>query len=259
MQQDSQENAAAAAEGAVDAAAAAQKATSAGAAGAVAAALAGEKLTPAGLWTSMGGTRGVVESMLPSLLYIVLFVWLRDARLACIAPLALSVLFVLIRLVRRETVQGAVSGLLVGGVCVVLTLFTGKGESYFLPGLWTNIAWASAYALSLLVRWPLIGFLIGFFRGSITAWRKDRAVRRAADVASFAWLLLFAGRIAIKLPLYLAAERGSAAAVDALGIATLVLGLPAFALAVFFTWLVIRKYLGGNAETAGQAASGMSS
>jgi hypothetical protein len=202
---------------------------------AVQAGLSGEALSAKGVLDAIGGWRGVLEALLPAALYLVFYVATQDARLSAIAPLALSLIALVVRLLRREPLTAALSGVVGVIVCVAAVMFTGEGSSYFVPGFFINAAWILAHAISLLVGWPLIGLLLGFLRGSLTAWRKVPVLRRAAALCTLVWIAMFAARLAVQLPLYFSGDT------EALGIARLVMGVPLFAVAVIFTWLVLSR------------------
>ena len=200
----------------------------------VAAGLSGEAVSAKGVLEAIGGVRGVIESLLPGILFLGIYVFTQDARLSVIAPAVLAIAACVWRLARREPAVSALAGLIGVGICVVTTLVTGKGEDYFLPGFWTNGAWSVALIASLVIGWPLLGFIVGAIRGDLTGWRKDRVIRRAAALCTASWLVLFLARLAVQLPLYFAGEVG------ALGVARLVMGVPLYGLLVLFTWLVLR-------------------
>lgn len=201
----------------------------------VEAGLSGEAVSARGILDAIGGWRGVVESLLPATVYLAMFVWTRDVRLSAIAPLVIAGAAVTWRLIRREPLSAALSGVLGVVVCAAAVLFTGEGSSYFVPGFFINAAWILAHTISLLVGWPLIGLLLGFLRGSLTDWRKVPALRRSAQVATLLWIVVFAARLAVQLPLYFSGLT------EALGIARLVMGVPLFAVAVLFTWLLLSR------------------
>ena len=225
---------------------------------AVAAGMSGESISARGVLEAIGGVRGVLESLIPATVYLVSFVFTQDARVAVIAPFAISLVAIAARLLRREPLSAALSGFLGVLVCVIATLFTGRGEDYFLPGFWINGAWVIAHTISLLVGWPLIGLLLGFLRGSLTEWRRIPMLRRAATLCTVLWIAVFTARLAVQLPLYFAANAGDPGAVEALGIARLVMGIPLFAIAVLFTWLVLSRVssvYAGLSAAAGAAES----
>lgn len=225
---------------------AAAKLTNRGLGRSVSAGLAGENLSAQGVLDALGGVRGIVEALLPGLLYLVLFVFTQDARVSVIAPAAIALAALVVRIVARQPLVSALSGVLGIAVCVATTLMTGRGEDYFLPGFWINGAWSTALILSLLVGWPLLGFLVGAIRGDLLGWKKDRSIVVAARLATAVWLALFLLRLALQLPLYFAGE------VAALGIARLTMGVPLFGLVILFTWLLFRhafRAQEGSADT----------
>lgn len=209
----------------------------------VEAGLSGDSVSAKGVLDAIGGWRGVVESLLPATIYLVVYVITRDPRLSAIAPLVLAGVSVLWRLVRKETLTAALSGVVGVVVCVAAVMFSGEGSSYFVPGFFINGAWILAHTVSLLIGWPLIGLLLGFLRGSLTDWRTHASLRHAAQLCTVIWIAVFAARLAVQLPLYFAAPPfgSDQGATEALGIARLVMGVPLFALAVLFTWLVLSR------------------
>lgn len=201
----------------------------------VEAGLSGETVSAGGVLAAIGGWRGVLESLLPATVYLVMFVITHDARLSAIAPLVLAGIAVLWRVLRREPLTAALSGVLGVVICAAAVMFSGDGSSYFVPGFFINGAWILAHAISLLVGWPLIGVLLGVLRGSLTEWRSVPALRRTSQIATVFWIIVFAARLGVQLPLYFAGETA------ALGIARLVMGVPLFAIAVLFTWLLLSR------------------
>jgi hypothetical protein len=118
---------------------------------------------------------------------------------------------------------------------------TGRAEDFFLPGLLANALYALAYAISILVRWPLLGVIVSTLRGSGMEWRNDPVAVRSYSRASWVWVALFSLRLAVQLPLYLAG------ALAALGVARISMGIPLFAVGIWLSWLILRP----RAEPAG--------
>ncbi|WP_136033037.1 DUF3159 domain-containing protein [Microbacterium sp. PF5] len=187
------------------------------------------------VWSAMGGWRGIVESVLPSLAFVILFT-LRPQPL--IFPLGVSVglaaIFTIVRLVQKSPPSAALGGLIAAVAAAGLALWTGRGEDNFVPGLITNAVYGSAILVSALIGWSVIGLAAGFLMGEGTAWRTDRRKRRAFFWLGIAWAALFFARLAVQFPLYLAGD------VTALGTLKLVMGLPLFAPLIAVTWLVVR-------------------
>lgn len=187
------------------------------------------------VWSAMGGWRGILESVLPSLAFVVLFT-LRPEPL--LLPLGVSVglaaVFTVVRLVQKSPPSAAIGGLVAAVAAAALALWTGRGEDNFVPGLITNAVYGSAILVSALVGWSVIGLAAGFLMGEGTAWRGDRRKRRAFFWLGIAWACLFFARLAVQFPLYLAGD------VTALGTLKLIMGLPLFAPLIAVTWLVVR-------------------
>lgn len=201
----------------------------------------GEALSARGVLAAIGGWRGIFEALVPATVYLVTYVLTQEARISAIAPLVIAVLAVVVRLIRRESLSAALSGLLGVVVCVAAVMLTGEGSSYYVPGFWINGAWIAAHTISLLVGWPLIGLLLGLFRGDLREWRSIPALKRAAQLCTLVWIALFVARLAVQLPLYFSEQAGDAGALEALGISRLVMGVPLFAVAAIFTWLVLSR------------------
>jgi hypothetical protein len=139
------------------------------------------------------------------------------------------------RLVAREPLTQAISGLLGIGIGAVIAVRTGRAVDIAIPSLVKNGAYAAAYALSALVRWPIIGVLLGFAFGEGTLWRQVPARARVYTQATWVWFGLFAFRLAVQVQLYLS---GAAAT---LAIVNVFLGLPPFAVAIWLTWVLVRR------------------
>ena len=187
------------------------------------------------VWSAMGGWRGILESVLPSLAFVILFT-LRPEPL--LLPLGVSVglaaVFTVVRLVQKSPPSAALGGLIAAVAAAGLALWTGRGEDNFVPGLITNAVYGSAILVSALIGWSVIGLAVGFLMGEGTAWRADRRKRRAFFWLGIAWAALFFARLIVQFPLYLAGD------VTALGTLKLVMGLPLFAPLIAVTWLVVR-------------------
>jgi hypothetical protein len=196
----------------------------------------GDATTEQLMASAIGGWRGLVDSSLPGAVFILVFL-LSGSNLArsIWAAVAAGVVIAILRLVRRESLQQVISGFIGVAFAAWLASRTGKAENFYLPGLLTNAAYGLGLAISCLVGHPLLGYGVGGATGDLTGWRKVPEQRRAYALATWMFVGLFALRILIEGPLYLAGN------VAALGIFKLVLGWPAFALSAFMAYRVIRK------------------
>ena len=187
------------------------------------------------VWSAIGGWRGILESVLPSLAFVILFTVKPEPLILSLGvSVGLAALFTIARLVQKSPPSAALGGLVAAIVAAALALWTGRGADNFVPGLITNAVYGSVILVSALIGWSLIGLAVGFLVGEGTSWRNDRRKRRAYFWLGIAWAALFFARLAVQLPLYLAGD------VTALGTLKLIMGLPLFAPLIAVTWLVVR-------------------
>lgn len=183
----------------------------------------------------MGGILGIVETIIPAALFILVFSVTSEAWTAVAVSAGISVLFTLYRLIRREAPTQALVGLASVIASAVLALFSQKPEDNFVIGMFTNGAYGLVFLISILVRWPLIGVVVNLVRGAGSSWRSQRHTFRVFTGVTLLWLGMFALRVAIEFPLYVAGNVGG------LGIAKLVLGLPLYVPVLAATWLIVRS------------------
>ena len=187
------------------------------------------------VWSAIGGWRGILESVLPSLAFVILFTVKPEPLILSLGvSVGLAALFTIVRLVQKSPPSAALGGLVAAVAAAALALWTGRGADNFVPGLITNAVYGSVILISALIGWSLIGLAVGFLMGEGTSWRNDRRKRRAYFWLGIAWAALFFTRLAVQLPLYLAGD------VTALGTLKLIMGLPLFAPLIAVTWLVVR-------------------
>lgn len=183
----------------------------------------------------MGGWQGIVESVIPGFVFVLIFAISKDASLGIIWATVCSVIFIILRLARRKSIVQAVSGLVGIALAAWLALRDGgASRDYFVTGFITNLAYLVPLGLSVLIRWPLVGVLMGLVLREGTSWRKNSYEVRVFTVATLLWVGLFAGRLLVQYPLYLANN------LSALGIARLVMGLPLYAAVLWLNWLLVR-------------------
>ncbi|MDR1118199.1 MAG: DUF3159 domain-containing protein [Bifidobacteriaceae bacterium] len=186
---------------------------------------------------AMGGVRGMVESVLPGLTFVVVYVIRPELLPPLIASLVLAAGLAVARLIRRSSVMGAVSGLGGIGLGVVWALLSGKPEGFFAPGLWINGAYLAACLVSIAARWPLVALVCALATGKLGTFREDKAYVRRGMAATWAVAGLFAARLAVQLPLYFAGE------VVPLGTVKLAMGAPCFVAVLWLAWLIMRPVL----------------
>ncbi len=185
---------------------------------------------------AFGGVRGMIDMTLPGLVFIVTYNITHKVPAAAWAALALSALFVVARLLKRETVQHAFSGVFGVAIGAWISMKTGKAENFYLPGLLWNVGYCIGLAVSALVRWPLIGIMLGPVTGEMFTWRKENPGRLAAYTkATWAWVVIMGIKPLILFPLYFTHN------VNLLGWLKVALGIPPLLLAMYVTWQILLK------------------
>lgn len=209
---------------------------------ALAGAVQGEPLGLRGLLAAIGGPFGIVESVVPPLVFVVLYqvaaigaaphAVARSALLPIVVvPLACSAVLLAYRMLRKQKAGAAIAGAIVVAVSALLVLVTGDANANYVPGFFINGAYGLAFLVSLLVGRPLVGVAAGALMQQ-GDWRADRRRRRLFAWLTAAWVALFGIRLAVELPLFFAGHQ-----VVALGIARIVLGVPLYALVLVITVL----------------------
>ena len=194
----------------------------------------GQTPTAADLLKAMGGVRGIAESLVPGLAFLVIYAITRDVLPSVLIPFGLAVVLVLVRIVMRQPWRPAVMGVVLLGVSAGLALLTGRAEDNFLLGFIINAVFLLALTVSLVARRPLVGVIASLLTGEGPSWRDDQARLRVSVIATLLWCGLFALRLAVELPLYFLGNTAG------LATAKLVLGIPFYAAVLWATWLLMR-------------------
>ena len=181
----------------------------------------------------LGGVSGIVYSSLPVLVFVGTSRLLGLA-VASGAALGIATLILLWRLVRRESVQPAVSGLIGVGVCVLIAYLMGQSKGYFLLGIWTSLIYAAIFGVSIVIRRPVVGYIWTWLHGHDGGWRNVRRAVYAFDVATLTWVVVFAARFVVQRVLYDTNHEGW------LVVARIAMGWPLAAIAALVTFLAIR-------------------
>jgi hypothetical protein len=184
---------------------------------------------------ALGGARGVVEAAIPTIGFTVSWIVTKELRLSLGIGAGLAVVLLAVRLAQRSTVQFVLNSIFGIGIAALFALRSGKAEDAFLPGILYNAGYAGGMLISIVVRWPLVGFIIGSVTGDPTAWHRDREIVRLCS--RLTWLLLIPClvRVAVQYPLYLAGH------VAWLGAAKVVMGWPLQVAALgAMAWLLAR-------------------
>jgi hypothetical protein len=213
-----------------------------------------EAVVRAQLSKALGGRRGMVEAAVPTLLFTIVWLTTRELQLALMVSVAVALLLLAVRLVQRSTVQFVVNALVgigIGWLFVTMSARNGgsandQALAYFLPGILYNTVYSLVLSFTCLIRWPLMGFMVGSVTGDPTAWHKDPQVVRLCTTLTWLLVLPCLLRVLVQGPIWLAASSGAmdaGTAVAALGILKIVLGWPLqLACLAGMVWLLSRNH-----------------
>ena len=156
--------------------------------------------------SAVGGWRGIAESVLPGLVYLVCVVVTGQLTVALTASLAAAAVFTLARLAQRQPATQAFAGLVGVGICALFARVGGDALDYYVWGFITNAVGIVVLAVSAAAGWPLLGVLYGYIRGEGTEWNARPARRSAYQWATALLIAMFAARLAVQLPLFFAQD-----------------------------------------------------
>ncbi len=186
---------------------------------------------------SIGGWSGAAITAIPTVVFVIVNVT-ASLRVAVIAAVATSLALAAYRLVRKQSVQQALSGLIGVVIGAVIAARTGQARGYFLFGIWTSFLYAVPFAVSVLVRRPLVGLLWEFLDptpGTRSPWHRTRPLLVAYTWATLAGTALFLARGIVQLTLYGEKHTGW------LAFARIAMGYPLYIAAVGFAFLIVTR------------------
>lgn len=193
----------------------------------------GQAITPQDLWSAVGRTRGIVESIGPGFAFLVAYLLSGDLLVSVSVPLAIAVLFIFLRLGQKLPVSPAIAGF--GGLAASagVALWSGRVENNFLLGFGVNALLALVLVGSLIVRKPLISSLVSTVFGDESHFSGETA-RKIGRYCTGLWAVLFLLRLLVQIPIYWTGFVGLLAATK------LIMGLPMYAAWLWMTWLFYR-------------------
>lgn len=187
----------------------------------------------------IGGWTGALITAIPTAVFIVVNV-LASLRTAIMAAVGSAVLLAVYRLVRKQSVQQALTGLFGVVVAAFIAARTGQARGYFLVGIWTSFAYAVPFGVSILVRRPLVGLGWEFVDPTPAGpddppWYRRRPLLRAYTWATLAGTVVFLARGGVQAALYHRNSTGW------LAFARIAMGYPLFLIAAGISVLVVRR------------------
>ena len=212
-----------------------------------------EEVVRGQLAKALGGRRGMLEAAVPTAVFTVLFLTTHALRTSVLVAVGCAVVLLVVRLVQRTTPQFVVNSLFGIGIGALFAWRAARGGgdandqalAYFLPGILYNLGYSVLMVLTIVVRWPLVGFMVGSVTGDATGWRADRATVRLCSRLTWLLVLPCVIRVAVQGPVYLAGRNGwwdQDSAVAVLGVAKLAMGWPLqLAALAGMVWLLSRN------------------
>jgi uncharacterized protein DUF3159 len=195
-----------------------------------------EQVVRAQLSKALGGRRGMLEAAVPTIAFTLLFITTRRLDLAVGVSVATAVVLLVVRLLHRSTVQFVLNSLVGIGIGAFFAWRSARGGgdaneqalAYFLPGLIYNAVYAALMLFSTVIRWPVVGFMVGSVAGDPTEWHQDRQVVRLCRNLTWMLALPCVARVAVQLPIYFAGKAAADASpmVAALGVSKVAMGWP---------------------------------
>ena len=212
-----------------------------------------EEVVRGQLSKALGGRRGMLEAAVPTIAFTVLFLTTHDLRTALMIAIGSAAVLLVIRLVQHTTPQFVINSMFGIGIGALFAWRAARGGgdandqalAYFLPGIIYNLAYSVLMIFTILIRWPVVGFMVGGVTGDPTGWREDRGVVRLCSRLTWLLVLPCVIRVIVQAPLYLAGKNGwmdQDSAVAALGVAKLAMGWPLqLAALAAMVWLLSRN------------------
>jgi Protein of unknown function (DUF3159) len=189
----------------------------------------------------LGGVRGLLESGIPVLVFVVANI-LWALRPAILVAAGSAVVIAVWRLTRKESIRHAVNGLFGIALGAIIAWKTGSAKNFYLPGILLSLAYGVAMLASIPLRVPLVGWVWSLLadRGS-NQWRSDRGLVRTFSWLTGLWAVTYLAKTGIQAAIFHATSASDPG--TALGIARLVLGYPPYlALIAVTVWVVRRRH-----------------
>lgn len=183
---------------------------------------------------SIGGWRGVLDSALPVVVFIVANT-LGGLTVAVWTAIGVGVALVVLRLALRQSVQQAFSGFFGLAIAALIARQTGEARGFFLVGIWGSLIYACLFALSAVIRRPVVGLVWEWLSPSPQPWRKTPALMRVYTATTLIWASVSLARFLVQDSLYDAEETGWLAA------ARLIMGYPLTLAALGITLFWVRR------------------
>ena len=202
---------------------------------------------------ALGGKRGMLEAAVPTIAFTITYLSTKDLRTALVLSVSAALVLLVVRIVQRSTPQFVINSLVGIGIGALFAYRSAQGGgdasdnalAYFLPGLIYNAGYAVVMTFTILVGWPVVGFMVGSVAGDPTAWHRDAQIVRLCR--NLTWMLVAPCviRVAVQLPIYLGGRAADDAGpyIAALGVSKILMGWPLQLAALGgMVWLLARDH-----------------
>lgn len=189
---------------------------------------------------STGGVVGIAVAAAPAIAFVVANA-LAGLGTALVTLAVTAVVAFAVRLVRRESVTGAVIGPAIAGVCALVAAVTGEARAFFLVPTLLPAGIVLVCLASVLLRRPLTGLLLNLVVGGPADWRRHRDLLRVYTVTTLIAVAVNIVNFAVQAVFYLADQPAVLAAAH---VAT----GPVFAALVAGTVVAARRRIGSLAR-----------
>jgi len=215
------------------------------------------------LSTALGGRRGMLEAAVPTAVFTLMFLTTHHLKLSVVVAVACAAVLLVVRISQRTTPQFVVNSLFGIGIGALFAWRAARGGgdandqalAYFLPGILYNLGYAVVMIFTIVIRWPIVGFMVGGVTGDPTAWHADRATVRLCSRLTWLLVLPCVIRVLVQAPVYLAGRNhwwDQDSAVAVLGAAKLAMGWPLQVAALAaMVWLLSRNKTPAVVGTSG--------
>ncbi|WP_236788333.1 DUF3159 domain-containing protein [Amycolatopsis sp. GM8] len=182
----------------------------------------------------MGGISGLIYSSVPIAVFVLInaFFGLQAGIWSAVGS---AVAITILRVVRKEPLQPAISGFFGVAIAAFIAYRTGSAKGFFLFGIWASLIYGGVFLLSIIVRWPLVGVIWNALNGTGTDWHRDKSSRFGYDVATLVLTAMFAARFVVQRWLYDSDQTGW------LAFAKIAMGYPLYALALLVVVWAVRR------------------
>lgn len=187
------------------------------------------------LGQTLGGIRGMLESAVPFIGFTIAWVIGRQLYPALAVAVGTALVMGVIRMIQRQSLKFVGQAIIPTGIAALVATRTGRAQDIFLPGILYNGALAALSILTIVIRKPLVGFIIGAAINDPTGWMKDKGLVRMSTKLTAVLAVPYVLRFVIQLPLFLSGQ------VVWLGVAKVVLGWPLLLAALAVIGLLLSK------------------